>query len=76
MCNCPAICLPRRPAISRCSQRLKRERKWGQLYRVVGEYANFGLFDFDFDFDFDFESMMKSARCSPGRLSSPIWSCK
>jgi muconolactone delta-isomerase len=36
-----------------CWQRLKRERKWGQLYRAVGEYANFGLFDFDFDFDFE-----------------------
>ncbi|MEX3959260.1 muconolactone Delta-isomerase [Trinickia sp. EG282A] len=27
------------------SQRLQREGKWPQLYRIVGEYANYSIFD-------------------------------
>jgi muconolactone D-isomerase len=27
------------------SQRLQREGKWPQLYRIVGEYANYSVFD-------------------------------
>ncbi|WP_244828890.1 muconolactone Delta-isomerase [Caballeronia sp. TF1N1] len=29
------------------SQQLQREGKWQQLHRVVGEYANFSVFDVD-----------------------------
>lgn len=27
------------------SQRLQREGKWPQLWRIVGEYSNFSIFD-------------------------------
>lgn len=29
------------------SQQLQREGKWQQLHRVVGEYANYSVFDVD-----------------------------
>ncbi|AFT85415.1 muconolactone Delta-isomerase [Paraburkholderia phenoliruptrix] len=29
------------------SQKLQREGKWQQLHRVVGEYANYSVFDVD-----------------------------
>jgi muconolactone D-isomerase len=30
-----------------CSQELQRQGKWQQLHRVVGEYANYSIFDVD-----------------------------